>query len=131
MSGLLSADSLSGRVALVTGASRGIGAAIAATLAGAGATVIGTATSASGADAISDALGGGGRGAALDVTSEDSVVAVLKDIQDNEGAPTIVVNNAGITRDNLLMRMKAEDWDSVFPQISQAYTAFAKPASAA
>lgn len=113
MSGLLSADSLSGRVALVTGASRGIGAAIAATLAGAGATVIGTATSASGADAISDALGGGGRGAALDVTSEDSVVAVLKDIQDNEGAPTIVVNNAGITRDNLLMRMKAEDWDSV------------------
>ena len=113
MSGLLSADSLSGRVALVTGASRGIGAAIAATLAGAGATVIGTATSASGADAISDALGGGGRGAALDITSEDSVVAVLKDIQDNEGAPTIVVNNAGITRDNLLMRMKAEDWDSV------------------
>lgn len=113
MSGLLSADSLSGRVALVTGASRGIGAAIAATLAGAGATVIGTATSASGADAISDALGGGGRGAALDITREDSVVAVLKDIQDNEGAPTIVVNNAGITRDNLLMRMKAEDWDSV------------------
>lgn len=113
MSGLLSADSLSGRVALVTGASRGIGAAIAATLAGAGATVIGTATSASGADAISDALGGGGRGAALDITNEDSVVAVLKDIQDNEGAPTIVVNNAGITRDNLLMRMKAEDWDSV------------------
>ena len=95
MSGLLSADSLSGRVALVTGASRGIGAAIAATLAGAGATVIGTATSASGADAISDALGGGGRGATLDITSEDSVVAVLKDIQDNEGAPTIVVNNAG------------------------------------
>ncbi len=113
MSGLLSADSLSGRVALVTGASRGIGAAIAATLAGAGATVIGTATTAGGADAISEALGDSGRGAALDITSEDSVVAVLKDIQDKEGAPMIVVNNAGITRDNLLMRMKAEDWDSV------------------
>ena len=113
MSGLLSEDSLSDHVALVTGASRGIGAAIAATLAGAGATVIGTATTASGADAISEALGDSGRGAALDITSEDSVVAVLKDIQGKEGAPTIVVNNAGITRDNLLMRMKAEDWDSV------------------
>ena len=99
---------LQNNVALVTGASRGIGAAIAATLAGAGATVIGTATTARGADAISDALGGGGRGAALDITSEDSVVAVLKDIQDNEGAPTIVVNNAGITRDNLLMRMNLQ-----------------------
>lgn len=113
MSGLLNADSLSGRVALVTGASRGIGAAIAATLAGAGARVIGTATSSGGAAAIGVALAAGGRGLVLDVVDAASVTAVLKDIQDNEGAPTIVVNNAGITRDNLLMRMKAEEWDAV------------------
>jgi 3-oxoacyl-[acyl-carrier protein] reductase len=113
MGGLLRADSLSGRVALVTGASRGIGASIAATLSAAGATVVGTATSSGGADAISEALGSGGRGAVLDVSSEESVVQLIKDIQDKEGAPTIVVNNAGITRDNLLLRMKADEWDSV------------------
>jgi len=113
MSGILNADSLSGRVALVTGASRGIGAAIAATLAAAGATVIGTATSANGADAISSALAASGRGMVLNVTSEESVTAVMKDIQEHQGAPAIVVNNAGITRDNLLMRMKPEEWDSV------------------
>ena len=113
MSGLLNSNSLAGRVALVTGASRGIGAATAATLAGAGATVIGTATSLAGADAISATLGSNGRGAVLDVASEESVIAVIKDIQENEGAPTIVVNNAGITRDNLLMRMKSEEWEDV------------------
>ena len=113
MSNLFSATALEGEVALVTGASRGIGAAIAAALAGAGATVIGTATSDSGASAIGDTLGDHGRGMALNIADEDSVEAALKDIQSNEGAPTILVNNAGITRDNLLMRMKPEEWDEV------------------
>ena len=113
MNNLFSADVLSGEVALVTGASRGIGAAIAATLAAAGATVIGTATSQGGADGISAVLGDKGRGAVLDISNEESVQAALKDIQANEGAPTILVNNAGITRDNLLIRMKTDEWDDV------------------
>lgn len=106
-------DAVAGEIALVTGASRGIGAAIAAALASAGATVIGTATSDAGAEGISSALGHQGRGAVLNIADEESVQALVKDIGSNEGAPTILVNNAGITRDNLLMRMKPEEWDDV------------------
>lgn len=107
---------LAGQVALVTGASRGIGNAIALALGAAGATVVGTATSAAGAERISAALaeaGVNGRGAVLNVTDAASVDAVVADIAANEGAPTILVNNAGITRDNLLMRMKEDEWQDI------------------
>jgi 3-oxoacyl-[acyl-carrier protein] reductase len=114
MNTVFASNALAGQVALVTGASRGIGAAIAIALRDAGATVIGTATSEAGAKAISEALGAsGGRGAVLDIATDESVQALFADLAAHEGAPTIVVNNAGITRDNLLLRMKAEDWDDV------------------
>jgi 3-oxoacyl-[acyl-carrier protein] reductase len=113
MTSIFSSDALTGEVALVTGASRGIGASIARVLADAGATVIGTATSQGGADGITVALDGKGRGIVLNVADDESVQAAIKDVKDNEGSPSILVNNAGITKDNLLMRMKQEEWDDV------------------
>ncbi len=102
------------RVALVTGASRGIGKAIAEKLAAKGITVIGTATTQSGADNISAYLqASGGKGMALNVTDTDSVTSVLKAINDEFGTIDILVNNAGITRDNLLMRMKDDEWNDI------------------
>lgn len=108
--------SLNDEICLVTGATRGIGRAIAAALGGAGATVVGTATSDDGAASITAYLaeaGITGRGARLDVTSSDAVTALVAEITGEYGAPGIVVNNAGITRDNLLLRMKEEEWDAV------------------
>ena len=107
---------LEGKIALVTGASRGIGRAIAEALGAQGATVIGTATTEGGAEAITQRFaeaGIKGQGMRLDVGDETSVDAVMKDISDRFGAVSVLVNNAGITRDNLLMRMKSDEWDSV------------------
>ncbi len=104
------------KVALVTGASRGIGRAIAEQLARDGYTVVGTATTESGAQAISDylqAAGHSGCGMSLDVADQAAVEGVVKGISAEFGAPLVLVNNAGITRDNILMRMKVEEWQAV------------------
>lgn len=107
---------LSGELVLVTGASRGIGRAIAEMLGGQGATVIGTATSERGAGNISEylqAAGINGQGMVLDVADTDSVAAVLKAVNDDYGVISVLVNNAGITRDNLLLRMKDDEWNDI------------------
>lgn len=107
---------LSGQTALVTGASRGIGRAIAEQLARAGAKVVGTATTEAGAAGICQwiaELSPGSRGAVVDVTRPESVAALLEDLEAKNEQPGILVNNAGITRDNLLIRMKQDEWDQV------------------
>jgi 3-oxoacyl-[acyl-carrier protein] reductase len=108
--------SIQGKVALVTGATRGIGKAIAQELGRQGAVVIGTATSDNGADSISQYLKESdiqGRGMMLNVSSDESVIDVIKKITEEFGVIEIVVNNAGITKDNLMMRMKGNEWDDV------------------
>jgi 3-oxoacyl-[acyl-carrier protein] reductase len=100
-------------VALVTGASRGIGKAIAVKLAEDGFFVVGTATTDNGAEAISAYLGENGKGLKLNVTDAESIEAVIKTVNDSFGAPNVLVNNAGITRDNLLMRMKDDEWNDI------------------
>lgn len=113
---MVNTDTLTGEIALITGASRGIGQSIALALGKQGATIVGTATSEKGAESISAYLaenGITGQGMALDVTDADSVTQMLAGMTEAFGAPSILINNAGITRDNLLMRMKEEEWDDI------------------
>ena len=126
--------SLEGKVALVTGASRGIGAAIADGLAKRGAVIIGTATSEDGAQKITQRiakLGYQGRGCQLNVCDQESIDGLAKELSANEGFPSILVNNAGITRDNLILRMKANEWHEVIDTnlnaIFRLSKAFLKP----
>ncbi len=102
---------LNNQIALVTGASRGIGAAIAQTLIDAGAFVIGTATSDAGAQVIDEKLGENGIGKVLDVSNVDSIAALMTDLKADKKLPTILINNAGVSKDNLLMRLKDDEWD--------------------
>ena len=118
---------LDGKVALVTGASRGIGRAIAETLVEAGAKVIGTATSERGASAIQDYLGDAGFGMELNVTDAESVANLFTQIKENVGSVDILVNNAGITRDNLLMRMKDDEWGDIIDTNLNSLFRLSKP----
>jgi 3-oxoacyl-[acyl-carrier protein] reductase len=103
---------MSGKVTLITGASRGIGHAIASVLASAGYQVIGTATSTQGAASINDSIQGA-HGVVLDVSDPASIDQCMQTVKDQFAAPEILINNAGVTRDNLMMRMKDDEWDSV------------------
>ncbi len=114
---------LNGKIALVTGATRGIGRAIAEELVAAGAYVFGTATSENGANAISEYLGDAGKGLVLNVTDQANIESVLETISSEKGAVEILINNAGITKDQLLMRMKDDEWnDVILTNLTSVYT---------